>query len=317
MTRLRLFLSLLIVCTMCRGRANDDRIGHIVQDRSFTGGISVLGNSSAQPQPIATIHPFGEKGQAPAWSIAQWGSKHVMKDALPLLKEDTVIYQNESKRIYFYHDDREENGFIGLEVFASNEYGEPRKEGDDWTHLLLEQGFSNPVSLQKIEKLTYRIKSKLLFCENKMGEQYNPGLHTAQITLFLTIQNRNEQSPSFGDFFWFGLPLYDYRYPDIPQYAQQDLGKDDASKKFIFTVASHELFDTSMHDHEWISIHKDIYPSIRDAFETCQERGYMTNTGFDELCITSMNIGWEVPGTFDCGIVFECPSLIAALATNN
>ena len=103
-------------------------------------------------------------------------------------------------------------------------------------HLLLERNFTEAPFLKDVEKLTYAIKSKLLFCENKTGEEYTPGLPTAQVTLFLTIQNRNEQSTAYGDFFWFGLPLYDYRYEDIPEYAAQDLGKEDATRKFIYTI---------------------------------------------------------------------------------
>jgi hypothetical protein len=133
-------------------------------------------------------------------------------------------------------------------------------------------------------------------------------LHTAPITLFLTIQNRNKESSSYGDFF--GLLLYDYRYQNISEYAAQDLGKD-ASQKFIFTVADEELFKTTMHDLQWINIDKDIYPLIQKAFERCTEKEYMVNTGFNHLCISAMNIGWEIPGTCDCGILFECPSLMA------
>ena len=155
------------------------------------------------------------------------------------------------------------------------------------------------------------------FCVNKMGNDFDPGLHTAQITQFFTIQNRNENSPHFGDFFWFGLPLYDYRYPDIEQYAAEDLGKDDATKKFIFSVASRELYQGAMHDYQWISIEKNILPLIKNAFSTAQGRGYLQGTNFEELCLTSMNIGWEVPGTFDCGIIFECPSFLITLKEDN
>lgn len=311
------FLSLMIVSMMCsgcnykNGEKMDDQIIHIIQDRSFTKGLFILGNSSSQPAPIATAYPFEKDGPAPAWSIAQWGSPHLLDNMATTIEKDTVIYQNEAKRIYFQRDGNKENTLIGLEVYASKEYVEPRGEGEDWVHLLFGQDFPEPFFLNNIEKLTYRIKSKLLFCENKMGEDYNPELHTAQITLFLTIQNRNQQSSSHGDFFWFGLPLYDYRYRDIPGYAAQDLGKDDASQKFIFTVAGKDLLDAPMHDLEWITIDNDIYPLIQKAFETCQENGYMTHTKFEDLYITSVNIGWEVPGTFDCGILFECPSLTA------
>ena len=56
-----------------------------------------------------------------------------------------------------------------------------------------------------------------------------------------------------------------------------------------------------------------IYPFIKNAFETCKKNGYMDGSHFNDLAISSMNVGWEVPGTFDCGILFECPSLTAVM----
>jgi|GEM_PF-3668749 hypothetical protein len=55
-----------------------------------------------------------------------------------------------------------------------NGWFEPRREGEDWLHWLLRQDFTAPIFLKEMEKLTYRIKSKLLFCENKMGKDYTP-----------------------------------------------------------------------------------------------------------------------------------------------
>lgn len=202
---------------------------------------------------------------------------------------------------------------IGLEVFASKEYPVPRKPGEDWVHLLLEQNFTKLILLKTIQSIEYKIKAKLLFCNNRMGEEYRPDLHTAQITLFLTVQNRVKDSPQYGDFFWFGLPLYDFRYEKIAEYGAQDLGKEDASKKFISTVASDELFHGSIHSMDWITIDKNILPLIKRSFETAQSRGYMKDSRWEDLCISSMNLGWEVPGTFDCGIIFECPSFMVTL----
>jgi len=144
-----------------------------------------------------------------------------------------------------------------------------------------------------------------------MREQFNPDLHTAQFSQYFTIQDNNKDSESYGDFFWFGLPFYDYRYENIELYAAQDIGKDDASNKFIFSVASRNIFDGTLHDKQWITIDKDILPFIKEAFKTAQERGYLTGSKFEDLAITTMNTGWEVPGTFDCGIVLESPSLTA------
>lgn len=294
---------------LCQERPHKKKGEEVIMDCSFENGIFIQGASSASPDPYARMHPFTKNKETPNWYLPQWGSRHLLSNTNPQIHNDTVIFENNAKRVYFH---RKENAstLIGLDVFSSKEYDEARNLHEDWVHLLLEQKYSNFVWLKNASQLQYKIKAKMKFCINRMGTSFDPGLHTAQITQFFTIQNRNENSPHFGDFFWFGLPLYDYRHPKIEQYAARDIGKDDASKKFIFSVASKELYEGTMHDYNWITIDKDIFPLIKKAFSVAQKRGYMQGTDLNELGITSMNIGWEVPGTFDCGIIFECPQLI-------
>lgn len=283
----------------------------IVKDRTFELGLLIRGHTSALPAPIGNIYPYGKySGEDPIWLVAQWGSKNIFSSPYPVTSNDTIIYENRAKRLYFIAD---ENGKkkVGLEVRASKEYTAPRKEGEEWTHLLIEQGFTDKVMLKDLSCLRYNMGARLLFCENRMNGEFNGQLHTAQITLFITIQNSNDESLNYVDFFWFGLPLYDYRYEEIPEYAAEDLGKEDATRKFIYTVASSQLFSKSMHSMEEIIIDKDIYPLIENAFKTAQEKGYMKNCSWDDLSITSLNVGWEVPGTFDCGILIDTPSLVA------
>lgn len=284
----------------------------LVQDRAFKNGLILRGDNSSYPEAVGYFYPFGMSEKEPNWALAQWGTRNVMKDISPVTRNDSIIYQQDEKRIFFYPQ-KGGNMKIGLEVFASKEYPVPRKPGEDWVHLLLEQNFTKLILLKTIQSIEYKIKAKLLFCNNRMGEEYRPDLHTAQITLFLTVQNRVKDSPQYGDFFWFGLPLYDFRYEKIAEYGAQDLGKEDASKKFISTVASDELFHGSIHSMDWITIDKNILPLIKRSFETAQSRGYMKDSRWEDLCISSMNLGWEVPGTFDCGIIFECPSFMVTL----
>lgn len=308
-----LFISLFATTCKDKGKREGSSGGiEIITDRVFENGILVQGAFSAHPEPITTIYPFERHDNFTNWYLPQWGSIHLLENDNKIIHNDTVVFANEAKKISFYKT-KKLSSIIGLEVFASKEYSAHRKLNQDWVHLLLEQKYTDFLYLKDISRLQYSIQAKLLYCDDKMGENFNSDLHTAQFTHFFTIQNRNENSLHFGDFFWFGLPLYDYRYKNIKEYAAEDLGKDDASKKFIFSVAGEELFHGSLHDYQWISIDKDILPLVKKAFFVAQERGYMQGTNFEEVCITSMNIGWEVPGTFDCGIIFETPKLKAYL----
>lgn len=293
--------------TQCNTTTNSREI---IRDRNFHNGIKVQGHTTSYPAPIDTLYPFKYSTDTVYWLLPQWGSKLVMQNIPPLIVDDSIIYRNKAKKVSFFKN-KSKAVEITLEVIASEEYEHPRQMNEDWPHLLFEQYFNTPLKLIRTDKLVYKTKCKLLYCSDKMREQFNPDLHTAQFSQYFTIQDNNKDSESYGDFFWFGLPFYDYRYENIELYAAQDIGKDDASNKFIFSVASRNIFDGTLHDKQWITIDKDILPFIKEAFKTAQERGYLTGSKFEDLAITTMNAGWEVPGTFDCGIVLESPSLTA------
>jgi len=282
----------------------------IITDTRFQNGIGLIGTSSSHPEITDTLRPFGKSIQQMTWKMPQWATRYDLKGIKPVKTKDTISYRNEGKKLTF---NRLGNStLVGLEVFGSNEYSAPRKENESWPHLLLEQR-TNQTRLHVMKKLNYTISARLMYVLNKTGTTYDPGLHSAQVTLYLLIQNVNPSSAGMGDYFWFGLPLYDYRYQDIKEYAAQDLGKADATKKFILNVASKTLYEGNLNNKKWINIRKDIYPLIQDAFKKAQQNGYLKATAFEDLAIESTNVGWEVPGTFDCGLQFKDLSLTATL----
>lgn len=313
-----IFLLLSVFTSYCRPVAaqqvsNDCRVKklEVIADKNFSKGIQLLGTNSANTVPVAQLYPFGKTTTEPCWTLAQWGSKFKLIGAKPRVVSGRTSYENQGKRISF--ETVANTVLVSMEVTGSNEYSSPRKENQDWPHLLLAQEVKSKVRLNEIKSLLYTIDARLMYNDNKMEGALDPKLHTAQVSLYLSIQNVNKQSAMYGDFFWFGLPLYDYRYPDIKEYAEQDLGKEDATKKFILNVAAKDLFSDTLHDKKWVGIKKDIYPLLLKAFKTAQERGFLKGTLFDDLGIGSMNFGWEVPGTFDCGLQFKNLDLTANL----
>lgn len=260
----------------------------VIQDRGFNNGIKVLGHTSYSPAPIDTLYPFEASTGPIHWLLPQWGTGFIMQDITPQAVGDSVIYRNQAKKISFVAN-KEQTIEITLEVIASAEYERPRLMNEEWPHLLLEQYFTAPLQLSEAEQLIYQTRCKLLYCTNKMREVYNQNLHTAQFSQIFTIQDNNKASKSYGDFFWFGLPLYDYRHKNIKLYAALDMGKDDASNKFIYSVASGDIFDGTLHDKQWVNIEKDILPFIKEAFEMAQERGYLTGSKFEDLVAMSFS----------------------------
>nr|WP_121272178.1 hypothetical protein [Pedobacter schmidteae] len=308
-----LFIGVFFYChtPVIAQQSRKDKSQEIIADRNFKNGIQLLGLTSAAPAPISQLYPFGKTATEPIWTLAQWGSKFNLVNVTPNRGSGKTSYENHGKKISFMKANH--TTLVSMEVIGSNEYSSARKDNQDWPHLLLAQEVKSKIRLNEIRNLTFTINTKLMYAHNKMESSLDPKLHTAQVSLYLSVQNVNKQSAAYGDFFWFGLPLYDYRYRDIKEYAEQDLGKEDATKKFILNIAAKDLFKGSLQDKKWIDIKKDIYPLLINAFKKAQKRGFMKDTQLNDLGIGSMNFGWEVPGTFDCGLQFKNLRLTAKL----
>src|SRR5690606_23292470 len=147
-----------------------------------------------------------------------------------------------------------------MQVFTSAEYDAPRQSNQAWPHLLIEQEFPEKPFLKDLEGLVLQFEGRLTGAEMKMDERdFDPGLHTAQFQLFITVQDLNPNSAYYADYLWFGRPLYDYRHRHIQGYAAQDIGKGDGTGKFIYSVATTDYMEGSFHDGEWVIVEKDIY----------------------------------------------------------
>lgn len=53
---------------------------------------------------------------------------------------------------------------------------------------------------------------------------------------------------------------------------------------------------------EWHSARLDLLPLIRRGVAAMQAKGQFVHTMPEDLELTGMNFGWEVPGTFDAGL---------------
>jgi len=280
----------------------------ILGDRLFERGLVCKRADAPSP---GNIYPFGTSSATPIWEMAEWGTKYELEEADKETGADgRITYANDGKVIAFAKDG--ENTRLAMDVYASAEYESPRQQNQAWPHLLIEQSFPERPYVKDMEGLLLKFKGRLARAEMKMDENdFNPGLHTAQFQLFITVQDLNPNSAYYGDYLWFGIPFYDYRYEYIPVYAAQDVGKGDATGKFIYSAGSTDFMEGSFQSGNWITIEKDIYPLIVDALKLAKERGYLTGSFFEDFQISGMNLGWEVPGTFDVGFEFDGFDLLA------
>ena len=242
---------------------------------------------------------FGNDGSSPVWMLAQWQSKYDLADTPPVDGLDGRIeYANEGKKIALYSDHS-----LWLEVDASEEYDSARVSGQPWPHLLIAQNFNETgPNIGAADRLDFSMAIKLEKCENKMeGRSYNVSLHTAQSPFYFMVVNNNSNSADYNQRIWFGLPSFDYRYPTLrdDEIVLWDIG----TSTFIYGVPETTIWgNVSLHDGNWHETHIDIKPLIIRALEAMKEHDVFLNTTLEDMIITSMNFGWEVPGTFDAAI---------------
>lgn len=272
----------------------------LLDDPSFKRGLKL----KRAEQPVAGhIYPFESSKEEPAWEMAEWGSGLYLSADDKRVSGKKVSYANPNKRITF--GQLKTGTSFAMDVVTSKEYKSPRKSGESWPHLLIEQSFSKKIAVKDLKDLTLHFTGRLTKAQLKMPkEAFDPGLHTAQFQLYLVVQDLNPKSAGLGDYVWVGIPFYDYRKRTIPVYAAQDLGKDDATGKFIYSAASVDFMKGSFVDGNWISISKNIYPVVVEALKIAKQRGYLAKSDLADFKVAGVNIGWEVSGTLDVG--FEC-----------
>ncbi|MBE3577603.1 MAG: hypothetical protein IMX00_07910 [Limnochordales bacterium] len=280
----------------------------LINDPGFQAGFNLLAPEPGQ-RVVLTKLPGPANAGEPWWDLAQWNSSFPDLQGPEATPSGGVRYANEGKEIIVSPPGSPDAG-ITLAVDAGAEYGQRvRTRGEPWVHLLVEQRFARPASLARLRSLHLTLEYRLLRSTLLDPEHYDPEIHTAQFSLFLTVQNKNRSSPGFGDYYWFGIPIYDYRYAVIPHYEARDFA---GSGKFIFTPSSLNFTDHPATTGEWIRVTKDILPFIRAGLKAAWSKGYLVGShDLSDYYVTSINIGWEVPGSFNVAMQLRNLSLVA------
>jgi dienelactone hydrolase len=284
----------------------------LIRDPGFRRGFTVL-----QPQPGKRV-PYGvlhghQTASPPVWDLDQWSSKHPLAIAAPeSLADGSLRYSNVAKTVILGAAGAGQ-GDLGLAVRANVEYGaRARKSGEPWVHLLVEQSIANPPSLAELSAARLHVEARLKASERRAMPDYSPGLHAAQFQIFFSVQNLNRQSPGFGKYLWFGIPLYDDRHHVAPSHKAQDTG---GTSMFIYTPSGDVFSAQSAHEREWLTIDRDLLPLMREGLEYAWRHNFLKESqALADYRIAGMNIGWEVPGTFDVDLGIRRLSLKAVFA---
>ena len=174
-----------------------------------------------------------------------------------------------------------------------------------WPHLLIEEVFSDngrSVGLGEISSLYMNLDFEIVKSICHMSDaEYDAGLHAAQVSWYITL---NSTKPGVSDYIWFGLPLYDSRSENRfnDGYTGIDKGTETGTGMLIYSLPNRNFLDSPVGVGARKSFRIDILPEIQKALDYAQNNGILQNHSLGDFRVGSMNLGWEVPGTFECGL---------------
>ncbi len=282
--------------------AGAGRFVSLFEDLALNGGFRLSAVRSSQtPNEVGTV--LAVDPAVPAqWRLAQWGTKLSLETATEKRDDFGIrVLSNAAKEIRVYPGGLSGQG-VRLAVQGTVEYGDVlRKRGEAWPHFLIEQRLP-AIRLSSYKEMPFHVQFRVAFCEPATPSPMDPGLHTAHINAFWTVHNQNPKSKDFKDMIWFGLPLFDARYPVPPGHQAVDSGTADASGKFIFTVPGDRFYRKPVEIGVWNTLACDLIPLIAEALEASRTKSFLSKTVLSDLALTSFNLGWEVPGSYNCAI---------------
>ncbi len=272
----------------------------IFVDTKFTQGFMLSYPDSSRGRSVEAVLNFGLRDRKPCWRLCQWGTKYTLAAVRCIRSDDgCFIYENKGKKVVVGKTGSE-TGDLVLEVRGGAEYGVvARKYGESWPHLLIEQDAVNVHRLDELDSIWFEIGVRLLHCKKRMTDvEYDPGLHAAQFQMFFIVKNINPDSDERGSFYWFGVPFFDNRHKIPPAFMAKDIGKADATGKFIYTVAGETLGVMDLRAGKWVNIQVDLLGYVKSGVQEAVKRGYLKSLDLHDYAVVNMNLGWEIPGTF-------------------
>jgi len=297
------------------GEAQQAKSVALLDDTRFERGLIVW-----SPRPGRHVRQGviggGETNIEPVWGLAQWHSRFTLAGAAARQFPDgRRCYRDGAKEVTFFPTDGDAD--ISLRLDGFTEYsGRAPERGDPWPHLLLERRLLVHPAVSDLQAVQLNVQYRLIKEDKHRPAGFDPRRHTAQFVFYITVQNRNRQSDGFGDYYWFGVPMYDARYRIPRAHKAKDKGSDrkPATGKFIFNPGGDHYTSQSAHDGQWVTISRDLLPLIREGLETAWQRGFLRDSrDTSDYRLMGMNTGWEVTGPLDVEMQLKGLRLTATL----
>ena len=311
---MKYFLALLALVMTCLPRPVFAQ--ELFADPRFEHGFQLSPDSAlAQKLEIGNLQTGPAPAAAqPSWRLAQWASKYLLQPGACTLVDGAWEARTLGKRLRI---ERPADGPVSvlLEVLGDAEYGEHmRTYGEAWPHLLIEQRYENPIRPSTFAKLMLHFDMRVVRAVAAAGAKgkLDPGLHTAQATAYWTVHNLSSGNPDYQDMIWFGIPIFDARNEVPPASFAIDAGQAAASGKYICVLDGKRFWKGATGDGQWRTLDTDLKPLLQEALELSRKNGVLQHTQFEDLAITTFNLGWEMPGPYDATLEIRGLSLKAS-----
>lgn len=290
----------------------------LISDNHFRNGF-IISPADREPQP-SNRYPldfeltYGNPTGEVSWLLGQSGNIYGLADEYALegkeieYTDSSYIIEDQSKRLSI----NPETGEITFELNASEEYDGARASKEAWPHLLIMQGLSRQITLNEVDQIILNVDITLDKMINQMTqEEYNPSLHAAQFLMYIVV--RSDSAQDAGEYMWFGIPFYDSRYTVIAESGMIDAGTAGNTGKFIYQMPQDDFMPNGLPLNQEVNISIDLVPYFQRALNIAHQQNVLLGTTIEDLYLTNMNIGFEIPGTFDIAVTIRNFSLLAML----
>lgn len=316
------FVCWLVICLSGIASANSQggpaKPFDLIADPRYELGFKVK-DPEAQGRIVSWNH-----AAAPVWEIVHHHSKSSFaNDSAFAFRPNGLTFKDDYGMLAVRPSGLDAELVVG--VNASKEFGGVyRKRGEPWPHLYLTQRIGSPgghlgaraPSLADLARLDFSVSVRLLHDEPNKKPGLSPAIHAAQFVLFFTVQNLNRRSPGFGDYYWFGILLYDNRKPVTALFAMQDKGSPlkKGTGKLIYDIGIAPFTQAVVGQGEWVTVKGDLLPHMIAGLHDAWKRGFLPAPHeLADYRIGSVVMGWEVTGLNDVSVAIKNLRAVATL----
>jgi len=248
--------------------------------------------------------PYGIKDYSCYWELGPWWAPEPSNFHTTECVEGDgkYIYENQTRLISVNPN----NGELTMRVNAKDEhmirFNSPYlPSGESWAHSLLQTYFETvyPLTLNELH-VSFNIKFDRL---DYVGPTIFPlEGECAQFLFYFAIGFQNKEGKN--RYLWYGIPVYDSRYSNVPFFCHSDIGFVGSTGAMIYSMPSSLYMGQEQPQvGKLYQIDVDILNvkdyGLKDVLKYAVENGYIDSIKEETVHFNYFNVGWEIPGAFD------------------